>query len=96
MDLFVPDADAPGKQPALDRIYASMQAEVWSPNGEARVLIRQKDLAHTSMSVGDVIVDPEGHAQLVASAGFEDLGLRLEAAIERSPDAFDRHIAGDR
>jgi hypothetical protein len=96
MDLFVPDADAPGKQPALDRIYASMQAEVWSPNGGARALIRGRGLDHTSMSVGDVIVDPEGRAQLVASAGFEDLGLRLEPAIEQSPDAFDRNIAGDR
>jgi hypothetical protein len=95
MVLFVPDADAPGKQPALDRTYASMQGEVWSPNGEARALIRGRGLDHTSMSVGDVIVDPEDHVQLVASAGYEDLGLRHEVAIEHSP-AVNRHIAGDR
>ena len=96
IDLFVPDADAPGKQPALDRIYASMQGEVWSPNGEARGLIREKGLAHTSMSVGDVVVDPEGHVQLVASAGFEDLGLRAPRPRSNKRDAFNRHTAAAR
>lgn len=39
----------------LDRIFAIMQGEVWSPNGEARNLIRSRSLHHTSMSVGDVV-----------------------------------------
>ena len=40
----------------LDNIYEHMQAEHWSPNGEAKNLIREKGLNHTSMSVGDTIV----------------------------------------
>jgi hypothetical protein len=51
-----------------------MQAESWSPNGEARPLIIQKDLTHTSMSMGDVIVDEAGSVHLVAMFGFEYLG----------------------
>jgi hypothetical protein len=44
-----------------------------SPNGEARDLIESKGLAHTSMSVGDVIV-VDGEAHMVANFGFDKLG----------------------
>jgi hypothetical protein len=54
----------------LEIIYAAMQGEVWSPNGEARDLIRSKGLQHTSMSIGDVIVNDLGTAYMVASEGF--------------------------
>ena len=37
-------------------IFQAMQGDFWSPTGEARNLIRNKGLAHTSMSVGDVII----------------------------------------
>jgi hypothetical protein len=47
-----------------------MQGEVWSPNGEARGLIEAKGLLHTSMSVGDVVVGPDG-VHVVAMFGFE-------------------------
>jgi hypothetical protein len=40
-------------------IYFQMQGEVWSPNGEARELIKSKGLQHTSMCVGDVVFDIE-------------------------------------
>jgi hypothetical protein len=59
---------------ALKHIFGLMQAEDWSPNGEARDLIRSKGLQHTSMSVGDVIVDPQSRAHLAAMFGFDDLG----------------------
>lgn len=36
--------------------WGAMQGENWSPNGEARDLIRSLGLHHTSMSVGDVLV----------------------------------------
>jgi len=39
----------------LRKLYYDFQGEQWSPNGEARELIQEKCLAHTSMSVGDVI-----------------------------------------
>jgi hypothetical protein len=41
----------------LEDVFQKMQAEVWSPNGEARELILSKGLGHTSMSVGDVVYD---------------------------------------
>jgi hypothetical protein len=58
----------------LDQVFRDMQGDVWSPNGAARDLIRDKGLVHTSLSVGDVIVDPDGAAHLVAMFGFKNLG----------------------
>jgi hypothetical protein len=40
--------------------WLRMQAENWSPHGEARPLIERLGLTHTSMSVGDVLRDEEG------------------------------------
>jgi hypothetical protein len=57
----------------LQYVFHMMQGEIWSPNGEARALIKSKGLEHTSMSVGDVIVDENGRANIVASFGFEEL-----------------------
>ena len=42
---------------SLDEAWRQMQAEYWSPNGEARPLLERLGLSHTSMSVGDVIRD---------------------------------------
>ena len=39
----------------LDQVFHYMQAEIWSRNGEAKPLIQELDLNHTSMSVGDII-----------------------------------------
>lgn len=44
----------------LEDLFVKMQGENWSPNGEARPLIEEKGLAHTSMSVGDVAVCDDG------------------------------------
>lgn len=57
----------------LDDVWRQMQAHNWSPNGEARDLIESKGLTHTSMSVGDVIVDEIGWVAVVASMGFNIL-----------------------
>lgn len=59
---------------SLDTIFAHMQAENWSPNGEARALIRSKGLRHTSMSVGDII-ESNGVYYIVAMFGFDELKL---------------------
>ena len=59
---------------SLNQVFYEMQSEVWSPNGAARDLIRDKGLVHTSMSVGDVIVDPDGAVHLVGMFGFKNLG----------------------
>lgn len=56
----------------LDEVYHEMQGENWSPEGEARSLIRMLGLQHTSMSVGDVIEDIESGAfYQVMRVGFE-------------------------
>lgn len=39
----------------LEEVFCTMQGEKWSPNGEARELIKATGLHHTSMSVGDII-----------------------------------------
>lgn len=39
----------------LEEVFVVMQGERWSPNGEARELIKAAGLQHTSMSVGDII-----------------------------------------
>lgn len=44
------DADSP------EDAYVKMQAENWSPNGEACTLIEERFLSHTSMSVGDIVI----------------------------------------
>ena len=45
---------------SLDDAWRQMQAEYWSPQGEARPLLEHLGLCHTSMSVGDVIRDEDG------------------------------------
>lgn len=64
---FLCEIDAP----SLDDVFYRMQGEIWSPNGEARELIQAKGLVHTSMSVGDVIEDPErGYFWMISPRGF--------------------------
>jgi hypothetical protein len=42
----------------LEGVFRFMQGEVWSPHGEARELVLALGV-HTSMSVGDIIFDPD-------------------------------------
>jgi hypothetical protein len=64
--VHLKDIDADG----LDRAFCEMQGEIWSPNGEARDLIESKGLAHTSMCVGDVLVDDVGNVHVVSGRGW--------------------------
>ena len=41
----------------MEDVYFKMQGESWSPTGEARKLIVSKGLRHTSMAVGDIVID---------------------------------------
>lgn len=55
----------------LDMVFHYMQAEMWSPKGEARELIKALGLEHTSMAVGDVAVDvATGLAHFTDSFGW--------------------------
>lgn len=60
------------KERNLNKIYAAMQGEEWSPGGEARQLIRKLGLDHTSISVGDII-KVGGKYYFVAEIGFRGL-----------------------
>ena len=70
--VFVRDVDGESK----DDVFRLMQGEVWSPQGEARPLIERLGLSHTSMSVGDVVQDEEGHYWLCAKVGWTEIGSR--------------------
>jgi len=59
----------------FERIFHIMQGEMWSPNGEARGLIRRRGLDHTSMSVGD-IVKQNGVYYICRCNGWQ--GLKIE------------------
>ena len=52
-----------------------MQGEDWSPTGEARELIATKDVRHTSMSVGDIVINHDTRvAYILDRIGFRFLG----------------------
>ena len=62
----------------MNRAYRDMQAEKWSPEGEAReILDRIGDVHHTSMSVGDMIVMGKNHF-IVENFGFYHLESDME------------------
>lgn len=54
----------------LEDVFRMMQAENWSPRGEARDLIRKAGVNHTSMSVGDIVETEDGLYYIVADVGF--------------------------
>lgn len=58
---------------SLEDVFTQCQAERWSPNGEARPLILDLGLGHTSMSIGDVIEDPDQNLWAVSLIGFTKL-----------------------
>ena len=62
-----------------EKIYAMMQGEVLSPQGEAGHLLRQLNLHHTSMTKGDIIKDGD-KILVVGDDGFTDLANGGEPA----------------
>jgi len=82
-----------------EKIFGQMQGEVWSPNGEANAMIREKGLDHTSMSVGDVVVLPDGKVLMTDSCGFQEvkqeyIRVKFSSAAEvrafLKPHGFDK------
>jgi hypothetical protein len=67
--IHLKDIEADSQDDAFDR----MQAEIWSPNGEALNLIQSKGLQRSSMTVGDVLVDEAEAVHLVTAIGFSQL-----------------------
>lgn len=60
------------KETNPEKIFHMMQGEIWSPEGQARNMIRSSDTGHTSMSVGDIVV-VGGKAMMVDRFGFAPL-----------------------
>jgi hypothetical protein len=58
---------------SLEDALARMHVDIWSPNGEARDLIQSKGLQHTSMTIGDVLVDEADIVHQVTAIGFSRL-----------------------
>lgn len=66
----------------LRNVFFEMQGETWSPRGEARPIIENAGVRHTSMSVGDIVLDLETHTYFVcAEYGWRELA--------ETPDAND-------
>lgn len=66
---FVKEIEAPDAEAA----WMAMQAENWSPNGEARDLIKNAGLQHTSMSVGDILIDERNKVWMADRFGFTEI-----------------------
>jgi len=60
------------EEEVLEEIYMEMQGESWSPNGEAKWLLKSLDIGHTSMSIGD-IVETENGVYIVDVYGFSKM-----------------------
>jgi len=56
-----------------DAVFTKMQGENWSPKGQAAPLIQSLGLQHTSMSVNDVLRDPEGHFWQCMDLGWRQI-----------------------
>jgi len=57
----------------INDVYRKMQGFVWSPEGEAVPLIKAAGVYHTSMSVGDVVIDGNGNAWMVMPFGWKQV-----------------------
>jgi hypothetical protein len=58
-----------------EHVYFKMQGESWNSSGDTRELIASKGLLHTSMSVGDIVIDHGSRAaDILDRTGFRFLG----------------------
>lgn len=70
---------------SAEEVFVHMQAENWSPNGEACFLIEQLGLHHTSMSVGDLLVR-NGEAFYCDHIGFKKLAGKCDLSLIESTE----------
>jgi len=64
-----------GQVNAHESAFSQMQAEYWSPNGEARELIHMAGVEHTSMSVGDILFS-ESTGKFLQVKSFDWINLK--------------------
>jgi hypothetical protein len=59
-----------------EEVFGIMQAHVWSPNGMMNPFIAGLGLHHTSMSVGDIVLDLTDKVyRIVDSIGFKEISV---------------------
>jgi hypothetical protein len=63
---------------SLEDVFRFMQGDIWSPQGEARPLIEKKGLRHTSMSINDVVRDPDGKYWQCLDLGWRQLPAEVQ------------------
>jgi hypothetical protein len=85
---FVRELDVPRRED----VFAQMQGEIWSPNGEARELIASLGLHHTSMSIGDVVQDGDGVYWMCAHLGWK---LLPDALTPEQRDSLLAALSGE-
>ena len=56
-----------------DDVFTAMQGDNWSPNGEAVPQLEKAGLWHTSMSVGDILIDESGKISMVDTFGWKEI-----------------------
>jgi len=54
-----------------ESVFYFFQGEIWSPNGERQDHIRDIGTDHTSMSCGDMLIDPDGVSWMCMPSGWE-------------------------
>lgn len=71
-----------------EKIFSMMQGDSWSPEGQARDMIKKSGTGHTSMSVGDVI--KIGNKWLMVDRfGFRDIASGANESVEVSETHLD-------
>lgn len=78
-------------QPSKEKLFAAMQGERWSPNGEARPHLEAAGLRHTSMCMGDILVtqdllNPDVKKVMACAAfGWEEIPQAAMAGQDLQP-----------
>lgn len=68
------------KADTIEQVFSRMQTENWSPKGEARELIASLGLVHTSMSVGDIVINVKtGEQWRVCPEGWHHINAPKKA-----------------
>lgn len=77
---FVREIEAPD----LGDVYQQMQADNWSPSGEARHIINRLGLYHTSLSMGDIAENEDGQKWILLLDGW----IKLEEAYAEETETL--------
>jgi len=81
----------------MNDIYLIMQGENWSSGGrelDAQPWIEELGLGHTSMSVGDLVIDHDtGHVHFCDVSGWTDMGHFSDHVVQ-APVTHESYLQG--